>query len=528
MPEEWLAAAEPGSHSGGIFRPAQIHRLTRLFRSLSLGSVHFPRIPDGYTRAMESNSSQPLYLRIANRMEAMIDSGSLRAGDRIPSVRHSSVQHQVSIPTVMQAYALLESRRLVEVRPKSGFYVRPRLGKNLLEPMASKRKPSVASLAGFAPVLSMAQDINNPSLVPLGAAMPGDELLPIEKLGRLTASLVRRTKAVMHYDPAPGCLPLRKELSRLSLDWGCAFDAGEFVITVGASEALHLALLAVTKPGDTVLVESPTYYGTLNLLAQLKLKVIAIPASSGEGLDLNAVKKALARHPVAAMLVIPNFSNPIGSLMPVANRRELLGLTEKHGIPIIEDDIYGDLPHDGPRPHALKSLDQADRVILCGSFSKTLAPGLRVGYIVAGKYQQRVIELKNAFNLGGPLMSALTVSEFLRTGGYERHLRKLCHTYRHQVSRMRETVAEVFPEGTKLSNPSGGFVLWLELPGNTDIVPVFHEAREAGISFAPGPLFSPDGRFKNCMRLSCGSPWSPRIESALGTLATMVARRAAV
>ncbi len=456
-------------------------------------------------------------------MEAMIDAGSLRAGDRIPSVRHSSVQHQVSVPTVMQAYSLLESRRLIEARPKSGFYVRPRLGMTLREPVASKRKPSVASLAGFASVLSVIQDVNDPTLVPLGAAVPGDELLPMEKLGQLTASLVRRSKGTfLRYDPVPGCLPLRMELSKRSLDWGCGFDAGDFIITLGASEALHLALLAVTRPGDTVMVESPTYYGTLNLLAQLKLKVIAVPASSGDGLDMPAVKNALVTHPVAAMLVIPNFSNPVGSLMPVANRRELLELADQHGIPIIEDDIYGDLPHDGPRPHCLKSLDHAGRVILCGSFSKTLAPGFRVGYMVAGKYQQRVMELKTAFNLGGPPLPALTIAEFLRTGGYERHLRKLCHTYKHQVCKMRETVAEVFPEGTKLSNPTGGFVLWLELPRNTDVLTVFREARAAGISFAPGSLFSPKGCFNNCLRLSCGSPWSPRIEKALGTLADIV------
>ncbi|MES2437784.1 MAG: PLP-dependent aminotransferase family protein [Verrucomicrobiota bacterium] len=474
---------------------------------------------------MEKESGRPLYQKIADRMEAMIDSGSLRAGDRIPSVRHSSLQHQVSIPTVMQAYTLLESRRLIEARPKSGFYVRPRLSKSLREPMLSKRKPAVASLSGFASAISMIQDITDTTLVPLGAAIPGDDLLPLEKLAQLTSSVVRRMTAVsLQYDPAPGCLPLRKELGRLSLDWGCGLDASDFIITLGASEALHLALLAVTKAGDTVLVESPTYYGTLNLLSQMKLKVIAVPSSAGEGLDMEAVGKALEAHPVAAMLVIPNFSNPLGSLMPEANRRQLLELAEKHDIPIIEDDIYGDLPHEGPRPHCLKSLDGGDRVILCGSYSKTLAPGFRIGYIVAGKHKPRVMELKNAFNIGGPPLPALTIAEFLRTGGYERHLRRLRQTFRHQVCKMRETVAAVFPDGTRLSNPSGGFVLWLELPGNTDILPVFHAARAAGINFAPGPLFSPDGRFKNCLRLSCGSPWSPQMEAALATLAKFIAR----
>lgn len=475
---------------------------------------------------MEKDAGQPLYLRIADRMEAMIDAGSLRAGDRIPSVRHSSVQHQVSVPTVMQAYALLESRRLIEARPKSGFYVRARVAKGLGVPLGYRRKPQVASLAGFASVLSMMQDIADPSLVPLGAAIPGEALLPLEKLSRLTATLARKMKSgSLRYDPPPGCVALRKELSRLSLDWGCGLDADDFIVTLGASEALHLALAAVTRPGDTVMVESPTYYGTLGLLAQMKLKVIAVPSSAEEGLEMAAVRSTLEKHKVAAILVIPNFSNPLGSLMPEKNRRELLKLAEMHGVPIIEDDIYGDIPHEGPRPHCLKALDGGDRVILCGSYSKTLAPGFRVGYIAPGRYRDKVMELKNAFNLGGPVLPAQTVAEFLRTGGYERHLRKLRQTYRDQVAKMRETVAAVFPEGTRLSNPAGGFVLWLELPGKTDVTPLFREARSRGITFAPGPMFSPDGNFRNCMRLSCGSPWSRQTETALETLAELVRRQ---
>ena len=479
-----------------------------------------------YHPPMKPELEGPLYQQIANRMEEMISTGSLRAGDRIPSVRHLSLQHRVSVPTVMQAYALLENRRLIEARPKSGFYVRARLANALREPLAARQKPSVSSLNGFSSVLSIARDMLDTSLAPLGGAVPGDALLPLEKLAQITSSIVRRsTKTAVNYDPAPGCLPLRKELSRRSLDWGCSLDADDFLITLGASEAIHLALLAVTRPGDTVLVEAPTYYGTLNLLAQMGRKVIAIPCSACDGLDMDSVRSAVRAHPVAAILVIPNFSNPLGSLMPEANRRQLLEIAAAHDIPIIEDDIYGDLPHDGPRPLALKAMDRDDQVILCGSFSKTLAPGFRVGYLAAGKYQQRVQELKNVFNLGGPALPALTIAEFLRNGGYDRHLRKLGHTYRQQVCKMREAVAEVFPEGTKVSNPSGGFVIWLEMPEGVDVLPVFHEAKAAGISFAPGPLFSPDGHFQNCLRLSCGFPWSPRMEAAVRTLADMLRRQ---
>lgn len=474
--------------------------------------------------AMSQELAAPLYRRIADRMESMIESGSLRAGDRIPSVRQLSLQHQVSVPTVMQAYALLETRSLIEARPKSGFYVRPRFANALREPAAAKHRTSVTCLSGFASCLSIADDMIDPSLVPFGAASPGEELLPLDKLASLTASIVRRSPgAAMRYDPAPGSFELRKQLSRRSLDWGCGMQPDDFVVTNGASEALHLALLATTKPGDTVIVESPAYYGTLNLMAQLKLRVVPVPACSADGIEIDGVAKALSRHRVSAILVVPNFSNPIGSLMPEENRRALLRLADQHGVPIIEDDIYGDLPHDGPRPRSMKALDETDNVILCGSFSKTLAPGYRVGYIAAGKHNRRVIELKHAFNLGNTSLASLAIAEFLKTGGYERHLRRLRHTYRQQVCRMRETVAEVFPSGTKVSNPSGGFVLWLEMDESVDVMSVFSKARKAGISFAPGPLFSPEGRFTNCLRLSSGHPWNSKMETALATLGKLVA-----
>lgn len=464
----------------------------------------------------------PLYLRIADRLENLIHSGSLRAGDRVPSVRQFGQQQGVSVPTVMQAYTLLESRRLIEARPKSGFYVTARLSKSFAEPKLPRHKPAMATLDKFGTVISTVRDMSREWLVPLGVALPSEELIPLAKLAKVTAAVVRKSPAAsFRYDPAPGSPVLRKELSRRSITWGCALEPDEFVVTIGASEALHLALMAVTKPGDSVLVESPSYYGTLSLLAKLKLRAITVPASSG-GLDLEAVTEAVKKYPVAAMLVLPNFSNPSGSLMDEASRRRLLDIADLHGIPIVEDDIYGDLPHQGPRPPCLKAMDRTDRVILCGSYSKTLAPGLRVGYVVGGRHHGRIMELKNALNLGGPALPALTVAEFLRSGGYDRHLRKLREAFRVQICRTREEVAEVFPEGTRMSNPSGGLVVWLELPGQVDVLEVFREARELGINFAPGTLFSPHGLFRNCMRLSCGRPWTPHIQAGIAKLGELV------
>jgi DNA-binding transcriptional MocR family regulator len=475
---------------------------------------------------MKSSAEAPLYLQLADNVEGLIAAGTLRAGDRVPSVRSLSRQHRVSVPTVVQAYTLLESRRVIEARPKSGFYVRPRLAASLNEPALSNRRPAVRDLTGFLPMMSMLHDIADPRLVPLGGAIPGADLLPLDKLARITATIARReTRAAVAYDPAPGCPRLRKELSRRSLDWGCCLDADRFVLTNGTTEALHLALRAVTKPGDTVLVESPGYYGLLHILGQLHLKALPVPADAASGLSLDQTAAALARGKVAAIALTPNFGNPLGSLMPEANRRALLALASRHGIPVIEDDIYGDLPHEGARPPCLKSLDTEDHVILCSSFSKTLAPGYRVGYLAAGRHLERVLALKMALNFAGASLPALAVAEFLRTGGYDHHLRRLRHTYRQQVARTRDAVAREFPADTKVSNPTGGFVLWLELPKGTDAMAIFQSAREAGISIAPGHLFSPAGEFSHCLRLSCGFPWSPRIETAIATLGKIVTRK---
>lgn len=471
---------------------------------------------------MVSSKPSPLYRQLADRVETLITDGSLRAGERIPSVRQFSRQHQVSVPTAMQAYVLLETRRLIEARPKSGFYVLPRLANVLGEPRAARHTPAVSTLSRYGSMISLMRDLANPKLVPMGGAVPGPDLLPAQKLARIGASLLRRQPAACNaYDPAPGNAALRRELSRRSLDWGCDLSADDFIITTGASEALHLALRAVASPGDTVLVESPAFYGLLNIIAQLKLKVVAVPAGPA-GLDLDATATALGRGRVAAILATPNFSNPLGALMPEPARRELLSLAARHRVPVIEDDVYGDLPHEGPRPRCLHALDTTGGVILCGSFSKTLSPGLRIGYIVAGRHHDTVLAQKTAFTVGGATLPSLIVAEFLRDGGYDRHLRKLRHTYHRQVARMRDAVAEVFPADTRVSNPAGGFLLWLELARGVDSLALCEEARAAGISIAPGPMFSPDGRFKNCLRLSCGFPWEERMAASLTTLARMI------
>ncbi len=471
------------------------------------------------------SESLPVYQKLARIIEGMIDDRSLRPGDRVPSVRQFSTQQRVSVPTTLQAFATLEDRGLIEARPKSGFYVRVRRADALAQPVHSGlAAPRITEFADI-DMEALLADQSNPALVHLGAALPCPTLLPWEKLARTMAAISRRLGAdSVAYDVTPGSDVLRRELARRSLEWGCALKAEDFITTVGATEAVALALRVTCSPGDTVVVESPTYFGFASLLRELGLRALPIPVDSTTGLDLEALQKALRRTRVAACLLIPNFHNPVGCLMPDEHKRHVLEMLATRGIPLIEDDIYGDLQHHGSRPRCIKASDTDGSVILCGSYSKTLAPGYRVGYMAAGRWQAAVAALKRVTTLSGAGLPVLAVAEFLKNGCYDRYLRSIRQTYHHQVERMRESIAESFPEGIRLSRPQGGYVLWCELPAGVDAMQLARDARAAGTSIAPGPLFSPDGGFKNFIRINCGFPWTPRIERSVNVLGHLVRR----
>lgn len=474
------------------------------------------------------NNGEPLYQKLAGLLENMIKSQSLRPGDRVPSVRKLSQQQRVSVPTVMQAYAALETRGLIAARPKSGFFVRARQADLTREPNHATTPPKIIDLQKLNPLSSLLADHSNPDLVPLGAAVPSGLLLPGDKLGRTMSSIARKLgKKSLAYDLSEGNEGLRREIARRSLEWGCPLKTEDLIITIGGTEALSLALRALCQPGDTVAIESPTYYGLVHMLRELRLKALPIRVNGASGIDLEAFETATRRTKISACVFIPNFHNPTGTLMPDENKKRLLQLAARKNIPIIEDDIYGDLQHEGQRPYCLTAFDQDGLVLLCGSFSKTLAPGFRIGYIAAGRWQEQISRLKNCSTLSGAYLPALTVAEFLRNGGYDRYLRNLRQHYRHQVERMREAIVESFPENIGLSRPQGGFVLWCELPARVDSIELFRRARAAGISLAPGPLFSSQNDHRNFIRLNCGHPWNAQIERSVGILGHLVKRLAA-
>ncbi|WNG51354.1 PLP-dependent aminotransferase family protein [Archangium minus] len=463
-----------------------------------------------------------LYEQVAERLGDAIAAGTLRAGDRLPSVRQLSASERVSVSTVLQAYLHLESLGIIETRPQSGHYVRRRERPLPAEPQVSQPSATAAPVSVSALVARVYRAASDPRIIPLGAAVPSPALLPTRRLNRELSLLSRESGEVaIDYDMPPGCLVMRQQVARRSLDWGCPLAPEDFVMTCGASEAVHLSLFAVARRGDTVAIESPAYYGTLQAIEAQGLRALEIPSHPRHGMELDALEAALKKRKVAAVLVVPSFSNPLGSCMPEENRQRLVAMLAARGIPLIEDDIYGDL-HFGPRrPRPAKAHDKEGLVLLCGSFSKTLAPGYRVGWVAPGRFREKVELLKFAQTVATPTLPQLAITAFLRDGGYDRHLRSLRRQLSSQVQRMVEAIGEHFPEGTRVTRPEGGPLVWVELPRKVDSLVLHSRALEAGISIAPGPIFSAQRRYGNFIRLNCGFPWSPRMEGALATLGSL-------
>jgi len=459
-----------------------------------------------------------LYEELAEHLTSLVEKGTLRPGDRLPSVRKLSQQRRVSVSTVLQAYLLLENRGVVETRPQSGHYVRPPLRPALPEPRAPRLVASASRVSVSELVAKVYGASRNPLIVPLGAAYPSPDLLPTEKLNRTMSAIARTAGGIgVAYDPPPGCLALRRQVARRAAAIGCAIAADDIVTTVGAMEALHLCLRAVAKAGDTIVVESPAYYGLLQLIESLEMRALEVPTGRA-GLDLEALDDALRRNRVRAVLAVPNYSNPLGGLMSDGAKKELVAMLARREIPLIEDDIYGDLFFGDVRPRPAKAFDRDGMVMLCSSFSKTIAPGYRVGWVAPGRWRDRVEQLKFAQTIATGTLPQLAIAEFLDAGGYDHHVRRLRRAFAAQVARMTEAIGEHFPPGTRVSRPLGGFVLWLELPGGASALDLHDRALAHGISVAPGPIFSAKQRFGSCVRVNCGYPWSETVDRSVRTL----------
>jgi DNA-binding transcriptional MocR family regulator len=466
-----------------------------------------------------------LYEELARRFARAIENGALRPGDRLPSVRALRGQEHVSTATVMQALARLEALGLVESRPRSGIFVRPRRTLPAPAPTRPECAPCPVTVASL--VARVLADHRDPRLVPLGSATPPAELLPAAALSRALAAVTRAGHgAALDYEEHAGFDRLRRAIARRALAWGFAAAPDDVVVTAGATEAVALALRAVTSPGDAVAIESPAFYGTLQALEGLGLRAVEIPCRSDTGLDVGALEEVLGRQRVAAVVAVPNFSNPAGSLMPEAEKRRLVALLAARGIPLVEDDVYGDLALDGPRPPSAKAFDREGLVLSCGSFSKTLAPGWRVGWMLPGRFAERVLQLKFALSLATSSAPQRALARFLDTEAYDRHLRRLCGVLRCSAERLRDAVTASFPAGTRVSRPRGGYVLWVELPEGVDALALYSRALDAGVSLVPGTLCGARGGYERFVRMSFARPWDERLQQGVETVGRIAARMA--
>lgn len=463
------------------------------------------------------------YETVAEHLLKAITQGVYRAGDRLPSVRLLSQQHQVSTATSVSALRLLEDQGYIEARQCSGFYVRPQARSTLQEPAISAPSQEPTRVTGQELVLRLVKATNNPRFIQLGAAVPALSFLPTQKVAQMSAAVSRRYyQRISGYEFPPGAPELRRQIARRMSEQGCLVDPNDILITNGCQEAMTLALRAVTVPGDIIAIESPTFYGLLQVIESLSLQAIEIPTHPREGIALDALQLACEQWPIKACIAVPNYSNPLGYCMSDTRKQALIELINRYRILLIEDDIYGDLGFGPQRPPMVKSWDSEGRVLYCSSFSKALSPGLRVGWLVSTPLQEHTEYLKYVTNLATPTLAQLTVAEILEHGGYDRYLRQARYAYRQAVERMTAAIGLYFPTGTRVTQPEGGFLLWVELPGKIDTITLTQRALAMGISIAPGPIFSATQKYRNFIRLNCAVDWDDRVNNALATLGRLI------
>jgi DNA-binding transcriptional MocR family regulator len=469
------------------------------------------------------------YEALAEELAQSIGNGTLKVGDRLPSVRQVSRARGLSASTVFEAYYLLEARGLVRARERSGYYVAAG---------GPGQAPEAAGLDGELKealpvavdelVFSILASAKQRSVVPLGSAFPSPLLYPLERLARM---LARGAAAMDPWstvdDIGAGSLELRRHIAQRYLADGMQVQPDDIVLTNGALEALNLSLQAVTKPGDAVVVESPSFYGALQALERCGLKAIEVPACPRIGISLQMLEQALTMYRPTACWLMTTFQNPLGSTMPEAKKQALVEMLARAGVPLIEDDVYGELYFGRRRPLPAKAFDREGLVLHCGSFSKCLAPGYRVGWAIPGRFAHKLGRLKLTSSLSVSVPIQLGLCEYLSKGGYDRHLRQLREAFSQQQAALADAVSRHFPPGTRVSRPAGGYFLWVELPAGADALALQREACALGISLAPGPMFSARAAFGNCMRLNYGHPWSGPMASAVATLGRLAAAQLA-
>jgi len=448
------------------------------------------------------------YENLATLLAERIEQGLYRHGEKLPSVRNLSQEHGVSISTVQQAYQVLENLQLIT--PPSHTPPCPAISRPVQRPV---------EVTQWDEVLTLLDARSDKEMLNFGGGAPDISQPTLKPLWREMARLVQHNQCdILSYDALQGRRELREQISRLMVDGGTVVDPEDIVITNGCHGALSIALLSVCKPGDIVAVESPSYYGTMQLLRGFGIKAMEIPTDPETGISIEALELALEQWPIKGVILVPSCSNPQGSIMPDARKKAILALAQRHDIVIFEDDIYGELVTDYPRPRTIKSFDIDGRVLLCSSFTKSVAPGLRVGWIVPGRYRDRVLHMKYAAIGSTVPTNQLAMAAFIRDGHYHRHIRRMRQFYQQHLETYTCWIRQYFPCGICVTRPKGGYMLWVELPEGVDMLCVSRQLCRLKIQIAPGSLFSASGKYRNCLRINCALPLTERYREAISKL----------
>lgn len=469
------------------------------------------------------NSEDHLYIQVAEGLEKMIAEDVLRIGDKLPSVRVLSEEYGISMGTAFQAYYHLEGRGLIEARPKSGYYVRFNHKRFPQLPLMSTPDTLSHDVSVKEMIASIYRDIVASDVINLALAVPDPSLLPAAKINKSVVYALRHSKDhCINYENTQGNVELRQQIAKLAFNWGGNIKSDEIVVTSGCLDAITLCLKAVTSYGDTVAVECPNYFGIYQAIESIGLKVVEVAADPVLGLDLVALEKVIKKFRVKAVVAIPNFNNPLGSCMPDENKKKLVEMITNYQIPLIEDDIYGELYFGKSRPKTCKYYDKKGMVMHCSSLSKSLAPGYRIGWAIPGKFIDQVKHLKRIQNISSPTLTQVAMAHFLKNGRYEYHLKAIRKALYTQSLRYIQAIIKYFPEDTKLSRPLGGFSLWIQLNKKVDSFVLRREAIKQNISIVPGKIFSAGINYSHCLRISFGKPWSEDADYGLMVLGKLI------
>jgi DNA-binding transcriptional MocR family regulator len=465
-----------------------------------------------------------LYEQLANSIALSIQEGVLCKGDKLPSVRQASASRNVSPATVFQAYYLLEAKGVISARERSGYFVTggPIGIPPAPEPTAANHE-TLTDVDVSELVFDVLESTRLKQVVPLGSAFPSPLLFPLNNLARTMASSVQAMDPWSSVENlSPGDANLRRQIALRYMIDGLHVSADEIVITNGALEALNLCLMAVTRPGDTVLIESPTFYAALQSIERIGLKAVEIPSHPRDGIDLAAMELALKRHQPKVCWLMTNFQNPLGSLLSDEKKKNLVALLTQYQVPLIEDDVYGELYFGDKRPTPAKAFDTDGLVMHCASFSKCLAPGYRIGWVAPGRFSKIIERLKLTTTLSASVPAQITIGKYLQKGGYDKHLRQLRHTLLVNQIKFIDAIERYFPQGTRLTKPQGGYFVWVKLPDGVNALELHSIALKQGISIAPGPIFSAQRGFTDYIRLNYGHIWDSTVENALAAIGKLV------